>query len=533
MKTLTTTILTLGICLAGLHRASGVAQLRISDGTPEGTIIITDDDANDLVNTTPGMIIYVGPVVTNWTVNVTSGTSKPIEGGATTPVMDVGTQNSSLDAGTLTVEWSDTDFTAGGPADVAIDAVTDGTVTYRAWTDPANTNFGKKNLVGTIGPSTDVSFTTDTNGFVPQMSPYSITLETVIQHSGPGTTAFDAVIVVTPPSCLCALTFNSPASITNCAGDAIPDVVASQDCGNGSTNVPVTVIGAVTNGICPQIITRTNMAFDSCGNTYMFVQTVTINCPADCTITTSVPSAIQQTIGVTASVADAGVGAMYNWTVLNGTITTGQGTPNITITAGTDTNSPMSIIVVVTAATGCQSTCSASVQVTPQPPAISLGKGDTAEIGFWHNKNGQALINAAPNSLALANWLASNFPCMYGNLAGKPNSAVASSFLQDFGVKGQKTSAQVLAGALSAFFTSSTLAGNNAANYGFNVTPGGAGQKSFNVGKLGTTIGLQNNTSYSVFQILQAANSNCPFSPAVSNALNTIFEGINSAGNIH
>jgi hypothetical protein len=49
---------------------------------------------------------------------------------------------------------------------------------------------------------------------------------------------------------------------------------------------------------------------------------------------------------------------------------------------------------------------------------------------------------------------------------------------------------------------------------------------------LGTTIGLNNNTSYTVLQILQAANANCPFSPAVFDALNTIFDGINQTGDI-
>jgi hypothetical protein len=172
------------------------------------------------------------------------------------------------------------------------------------------------------------------------------------------------------------------------------------------------------------------------------------------------------------------------------------------------------------------------------PPKISLGGGDTATIGFWHNKNGQALILSAPNSPALGNWLSSTFPCMYGTLAGKNNAAIAALFLTDFNVKGAKAYAQVLGGAFACYFTSSTLAGNGAAQYGFNVTPGGTGAKTFNVGSLGTTIGLQNNTSYTVLQILQAANasancSNGTFNSAVFNALNTIFDGINSTGDIN
>ena len=47
----------------------------------------------------------------------------------------------------------------------------------------------------------------------------------------------------------------------------------------------------------------------------------------------------------------------------------------------------------------------------------SVSKGDTATIGYWHNKNGQALINAlngGPTSKTLANWLATQFPYLYG-----------------------------------------------------------------------------------------------------------------------
>jgi hypothetical protein len=86
------------------------------------------------------------------------------------------------------------------------------------------------------------------------------------------------VIIPAQPPCNCVLTFNSPSTITNCAGDKIPDAVASENCGSGATSVPVTVIGAVTNGVCPQIITRTNAATDDCGNLHIFVQTITVNC---------------------------------------------------------------------------------------------------------------------------------------------------------------------------------------------------------------------------------------------------------------
>ena len=66
-------------------------------------------------------------------------------------------------------------------------------------------------------------------------------------------------------------------------------------------------------------------------------------------------------------------------------------------------------------------------------PAVSGGvqTGQTAGIGFWQNKNGQALIkslNGGPSATQLANWLAATFPYMYGASAGPSNSRSWTGF---------------------------------------------------------------------------------------------------------
>jgi hypothetical protein len=173
---------------------------------------------------------------------------------------------------------------------------------------------------------------------------------------------------------------------------------------------------------------------------------------------------------------------------------------------------------------------------TPPPPQTNnIAPGDAATIGFWHNKNGQALIKSMPNSPALGNWLSSNFGCLFGNLAGASDSAVASQFLSYFNVTGQKTYAQIMAVALATYVTDTNLSGTTiASNYGFNIGSPGTGGKSYNVGSLGTAIGLSNNTSYTVMQLLQQANFLCTqgFTQAELNALNTIFNDINTTGDI-
>jgi hypothetical protein len=540
MKKLGLTHLIFGLLLSSVSHLQAAAQLRLSDGTT--TVVITDGDAQDSASAS-GVVSYVGAVGPNWNVAVT-GSTKPAFGSAAAPLLDVSLTATSQGGGFLTAELTDEGFTTAST--ITPDVIgrmfgTSGSISEVIWSDSGNGAFAKTMQVASVGPLTPDGTGTVSGsgggGFTGAVTPYSLTEMVTLTNNAAGGASIDAAAPSTQTQCPCTLTFNSPASITNCAGDAIPDVTASQDCGSGPSSVAVNSVSAVTNGTCPRIITRTVSAKDGCGMAHTFVQTITVNCLPNCTITPSVTTTIVGTSNLTASVANAGVGATYVWNVLNGTITAGQGTPTITWTAGTDTSSPISICIKITAGTGCESDCSASVKLSPIPPKFSLGGGDTATIGFWHNKNGQALILSAPNSPALGNWLSSTFPCMYGSLAGKNNAAIAALFLTDFNVTGAKAYAQVLAGAFACYFTSSTLAGNGAAQYGFNVTPGGTGAKTFNVGSLGTTIGLQNNTSYTVLQILQAANasancSNGTFNSTVFNALNTIFDGINQTGDI-
>jgi Putative Ig domain len=168
--------------------------------------------------------------------------------------------------------------------------------------------------------------------------------------------------------------------------------------------------------------------------------------------------------------------------------------------------------------------------------------GDAATIGFWHNKNGQALINGLNGggpSTTLGNWLANNFPYLYGPSAGAPNdltnknnAAVAALFSTLF--TNDKTGAQIMAGALASYVTSTTLAGTTACSYGFNSSAQGTGGKVYNVGSNGSSIGLTNGANYTVLQLMQQVNlakSNGTYSTQ-STAFNVIFSGINQTGDI-
>jgi hypothetical protein len=103
---------------------------------------------------------------------------------------------------------------------------------------------------------------------------------------------------------------------------------------------------------------------DDAGTISMCSQPVVINPNPDATIKASSPVCAGST-GNTASVADAGLNANYSWGITGGTITGGQGTNSITWTAGTGTT--VSLSITVTTAANCSAAGGATVTVNPLP----------------------------------------------------------------------------------------------------------------------------------------------------------------------
>jgi Tol biopolymer transport system component len=192
-------------------------------------------------------------------------------------------------------------------------------------------------------------------------------------------------------------------------------------------------------------------------------------------------------------------------------------------------------------------------------------RGDFASIGFWQNKNGQALINSlngGPNSTGLARWLGDNFPNLYGPTASPnnmetqdasnpdlvaylTNSQVAALYTSNFFTKGSgpKTNAQILAAALAVYSANPSLAGGAyAAKYGFNLPTGGTGNGYVNIGSNGAAFGVPNNTKLTVLQMLRAVNAQAvngviyagsAQQTSLANMANNVFDTqVNSIGNI-
>ncbi|HEX5272870.1 MAG TPA: SdrD B-like domain-containing protein [Gemmataceae bacterium] len=178
--------------------------------------------------------------------------------------------------------------------------------------------------------------------------------------------------------------------------------------------------------------------------------------------------------------------------------------------------------------------------------------GQTAGIGFWNNKNGQALINALPvvtnadgSVTSVANWLAATLPNTFGktaggnNLTGKSNASVAALFQSDFVLKGVKLDAQLLATALSVYATNATLDPTKvAASYGFTVSGDGAGTATVNVGSNGDAFGVASNTTLTLMDLLLATDAQAVNgvlyngNKARREAANDVYSDVNQDGGI-
>ncbi len=191
----------------------------------------------------------------------------------------------------------------------------------------------------------------------------------------------------------------------------------------------------------------------------------------------------------------------------------------------------------------------------PESAAASpVGAGQFATIGFWHNQNGQAVIdsfNGGSTQRRLGNWLASNFPNLFGtsnpytdtSLAGLTNAQIAQVYTNLWTPNGvtKNTYVQAFAVALGIYADTTSLGGDaTAQRYGFSITAAGGGPATFNVGSNGAAFGVANNTNLSVTTVLQILNNKFSASTgnfyggnqASTSAANNVVNGINTAGDL-
>jgi hypothetical protein len=190
------------------------------------------------------------------------------------------------------------------------------------------------------------------------------------------------------------------------------------------------------------------------------------------------------------------------------------------------------------------------------PPVIVVAKDEAATIGFWANKNGQALIQSwgGETGTDLGSWLAASWSKLFGNLAGATNAGVASYFITLKGAQGltDSTVVDAMAGALNIYATTTGEGwGTTSQSYGFKQGFAGAGLGTicYNVGNNGCSCGVANNAYMTVNEVLNYMNSEttvvasgsnttlctwCIYggNTTLLNGANVVIDGINQKGDI-
>ncbi len=194
-----------GVALAG-QQAQAVPSLLLStdavvDPNAPGpnTVVITDGALNDMIGDA-GIIGYFG-TLGNFTINMTTGLTKPAIGDEDAPLMDIISFNSTSNSnsgGTLTVMFTDTGFTSTDPLTYmsSIGGTTSGELTYQTYRDESNTAFGMSSLLADMGPlmGSPFAFSADQRTKIASvMDPFSLTMVITIDHAHENmNTSFDA-----------------------------------------------------------------------------------------------------------------------------------------------------------------------------------------------------------------------------------------------------------------------------------------------------------------------------------------------------
>ncbi len=174
--------------------AHAVPQLRLSDGI--NTVTVTDGGAGD-INPLAGVVVFNG-AIGDFSVNVTTGITKPLLGSPTDPVLDLNSIDvTGAAGGILTNEFTETDFLSGGPTvnfSTEIGGVTADTVQFEHFASAANTGFARDIALFDSGALTGGFVFVDV-GAEALTGPYSLTTVATITHAAGGqNSSFNSVL---------------------------------------------------------------------------------------------------------------------------------------------------------------------------------------------------------------------------------------------------------------------------------------------------------------------------------------------------
>ena len=189
-----------GLALAS-QSANAAVTLELTSGAT--TITLADGDLGDACPSA-GCVTFIG-AIGNFTLNVSTGLSKPAIGTPTVAAIDLSSVNVSAAAGTMTLKISDVDFSldsAAGFGQVSIGGTTpatSGSVSVASFIDLGNLLFGTSIPIGSLGPFGGPAFSGSDGGGLALTNPFSMTSIVTITHGGAGTTSFNAETLVAVP----------------------------------------------------------------------------------------------------------------------------------------------------------------------------------------------------------------------------------------------------------------------------------------------------------------------------------------------
>ncbi len=173
------------------ERSSAVPSITLFDVASSTSVTVVDGGLGD-ANAAAGAVTFIGSLGV-WTVNVSTGLTKPILGSSTSPSMDLNSIDNSSAAGTLIITFTDTGFNtpAGGSAYATIGGTLGGpagsSITYKT--------FQNTNLLTSISANT-TPFAGVASAPTTPSANYSLSQQITIVHTGAGNTSFDATLTV-------------------------------------------------------------------------------------------------------------------------------------------------------------------------------------------------------------------------------------------------------------------------------------------------------------------------------------------------
>ncbi|MCK4658222.1 MAG: hypothetical protein KAV82_01755, partial [Phycisphaerae bacterium] len=258
----------------------------------------------------------------------------------------------------------------------------------------------------------------------PQSTALTRTIRVTVTEQGGSTDSKDVNITVSPdPDAMIFADPVCPNSTGNTAAVLYAGLGATYDWTVDGTPVSTNGVNTITfdaGAIGPVALEVTVTNAHGCWSSG--TKDVTVNANPDATITTDAAVCAGAT-GNSASVPNAGTGAVYEWTIVGGTIENGQGARLITYAAGT--GATVELTVEITSGFGCEATGNTLVTVNPAPDATitadasvcANSMGNTAEVPdaglgasyFW-SVNGGAIIGS--NTLPTVTYAAGPGPSL-------------------------------------------------------------------------------------------------------------------------